>query len=390
MAWKRLHGLFSHKIRSFIDLPMKSDDRSGTFRPMASLSKTTQMEQPPSLFLRRPAALHVLFWAMILVLLLLPGADAGLSVLDVTRRLINLAFYMLVVYTNLGYLVPRFLHQKYFIPYVLLLFATVAIYTPIQTLTLYLTYQEAEPREFLIMNQPYIFLLQFLFAGGSTVIKIFSTWQRQERDKIELERQGMQSELKFLRSQINPHFLFNTLNSLYALSLKKDDKTPEIVLKLSEILRYMLYECNERRVPLVKEINYIQNYLALEQLRQAGDTEITFSQEGLIADQQIAPLLFIPFLENSFKHGLNPQIGYGYVHVALKVNDNELLFEIRNSRPERTEVPAPSPHSGIGLLNVRQRLTLLYPGHYTLDHKDNSQEYVVTLSLNLNASPNRS
>src|SRR6187397_2172035 len=104
----------------------------------------------------------------------------------------------------------------------------------------------------------------------------------------------MQSGIKFLKSQINPHFLFNTLNSLYALTLKKSDTAPEIVIKLSEMMRYMLYECNERRVPLQKEVNYIQNYLALEALRQSGQADIQFKVEGQLTDQTIAPLLFIP------------------------------------------------------------------------------------------------
>jgi LytS/YehU family sensor histidine kinase len=179
------------------------------------------------------------------------------------------------------------------------------------------------------MNQHTIFLLLFTIAGGSTVIKIISDWQRHQRDRKDLETQRMQSEIKFLKSQINPHFLFNTLNSLYALTLKKSDKAPEIVIKLSEMMRYMLYESNERRVPLQKEVNYIQNYLALS-LRQSGHADIQFKVEGQITDQTIAPLIFIPFLENSFKHGLNHQISEGYVHVTMKVLDNKLLLRILN------------------------------------------------------------
>ena len=120
-------------------------------------------------------------------------------------------------------------------------------------------------------------------------------WARQLRERQVLQTQTMQSELRFLKSQINPHFLFNTLNNLYALTLKKSDKAPEIVIKLSEMMRYMLYDCNEKRVPLSKEVKYIKNYLDLEGLRQGKNVTINFETEGSITDQKIAPLLFIPF-----------------------------------------------------------------------------------------------
>ena len=334
-------------------------------------------------FSRRPWVLHVLFWLLVFVMMLLAGPGNSISTLEVVRKLINLAFYILVVYINLGYLIPKFLSQKNFMTYCLLLLAMVAVFTPIKVLLLYITYDEVDPREFLVMNQQYIFLLLFLIAGGSTVIKIISDWQRHQRDRKDLETQRMQSEIKFLKSQINPHFLFNTLNSLYALTLKKSDKAPEIVIKLSEMMRYMLYECNERRVPLYKEVNYIQNYLDLEKLRQSGQSDIQFKVEGQVTDQSIAPLIFIPFLENSFKHGLNHQLGDGYVHVIMKVLDNKLLLRILNSKPLQAPVPSDRSNGGIGLANVQRRLNLLYPNQYKLDILDSDKEHIVELSLDL-------
>lgn len=319
------------------------------------------------------------------MLMLMAGNENGTSLLEITRIVINIAFYMLVVYINLGYLIPRFLNQKNFMTYVLLLLAMVAVFTPIKVMLLYITYEEVDPREFLVMNQHTIFLLLFTIAGGSTVIKIISDWQRHQRDRKDLETQRMQSEIKFLKSQINPHFLFNTLNSLYALTLKKSDKAPEIVIKLSEMMRYMLYESNERRVPLQKEVNYIQNYLALEALRQSGHADIRFNVEGQITDQTIAPLIFIPFLENSFKHGLNHQISDGYVHVTMKVLDNKLLLRILNSKPAQLPVPSEKTRGGIGLANVQRRLNLLYPNQYKLDIEDSDKEHIVELSLALTA-----
>lgn len=334
-------------------------------------------------FFRKPAVLHVLFWSLVFILMLAAGPGNDTSALEIVRKLINLSFYILVVYINLNYLIPKYLSQKNFMTYCLLLLAMVAVFTPIKVLLLYITYDEVDPREFLIMNQQYIFLLLFLIAGGSTVIKIISDWQKHQRDRKDLETQRMQSEIKFLKSQINPHFLFNTLNSLYALTLKKSDKAPEIVIKLSEMMRYMLYECNERRVPLYKEVNYIRNYLDLEELRQSGPSDIQFKVEGRVNDQMIAPLIFIPFLENSFKHGLNHQLDAGYVHVVLKVLGNKLLLRILNSKPGKTPVPSEKPSGGIGLVNVERRLNLLYPNQYKLDIRDSEREHIVELSLDL-------
>ncbi len=332
---------------------------------------------------QKPWVLHVLFWILVFAMMLMAGPGNSTSFLEIVRKIINLAFYILVVYINLGYLIPRFLSQKSFMTYCLLLLAMVAVFTPIKVLLLYITYEEVDPREFLIMNQQYIFLLLFMIAGGSTVIKIISDWQRHQRDRKDLETQRMQSEIKFLKSQINPHFLFNTLNSLYALTLKKSDKAPEIVIKLSEMMRYMLYECNERRVPLQKEVNYIENYLALEKIRQSGQADIQFKVEGQIADQTIAPLMFIPFLENSFKHGLNHQIGDGYVHVIMKVLGEKLLIRILNSKPNHSTLPIVKQNGGIGLANVRRRLSLLYPNQYKLDIEESDTAHIVELSLDL-------
>ncbi len=333
---------------------------------------------------QKPWLLHVVFWILVFFWML-GGKENNYSPLEITRTLISLFFYILVVYINIGYLIPRFLNQKNFMTYVLLLLTMVAVLTPIKVMMLYLTYEEVEPREMLVMNQQNIFLVLFTIAGGTTIIKIISDWQRHQRDRKELETQRMQSEIKFLKSQINPHFLFNTLNSLYALTLKKSDKAPEIVIKLSEMMRYMLYESNERRVPLQKEVNYIQNYLALEALRQSGQADIRFNVEGQITDQTIAPLIFIPFLENSFKHGLNHQISDGYVHVNMKVLDNKLLLRILNSKPAQPPLPSEKTSGGIGLANVQRRLNLLYPNQYKLDIEDNDKEHIVELSLALTA-----
>jgi LytS/YehU family sensor histidine kinase len=237
----------------------------------------------------------------------------------------------------------------------------------------------------IVDNQFASFLFTLFVASTSTLFKIITDWARQLREKQELQTQTMQSELRFLKSQINPHFLFNTLNNLYALTLKKSDKAPEIVIKLSEMMRYMLYECNEKRVYLQKEVNYIKNYIDLESLRQGPNVSINFEVGGGISEQQIAPLIFIPFLENAFKHGLNNHITQGFVNIKLEVNQQTIHFYIENSKPDHQPIQQPNrPKSGgIGLVNIHRRLNLIYPGQYDLKIENNPNTYAVDLKLDL-------
>ena len=235
----------------------------------------------------------------------------------------------------------------------------------------------------LIQDQPIYFLSSFLIAGGSTVLKVFSDWVRYQRDRQILEKQTMQSELRFLRSQINPHFLFNTLNSLYALTLKQSEKAPEIVIKLSEMMRYMLYECNEKRVPLSKEVNYIQNYLDLEKLRHGNNVDIKFDLEGQVNHQMIAPLMFIPFLENSFKHGLKNQIEPGFVDIKMNVGIEKVGVNIENSRSQNLPSQIHKRSGGIGLKNVQRRLNILYPNKHQLSISETPKTYSIQLQIEL-------
>jgi len=334
---------------------------------------------------QRRVTRHVLIWTTILLaLVIIDGKELGL-IYSVAEQSIVVLFYMIVVYFNLYYLIPNYLTQKTILTYTGLLLLTSMILTPIKTIALYFLYTGVPiHQEYFAFRWHEIFMALFLVGAGSTLAKILSDWLRHERDRKELETQTMQSELRFLKSQINPHFLFNTLNSLYALTLKKSDSAPEIVIKLSEMMRYMLYECNERRVPLRKEVQYIKNYLALEQLRQGQNSEIEFDLRGAINEQQIAPLMFTPFLENSFKHGLNNQLAHGYVRIRLDVEKQKVQLQIENSKaPTKPVLNHGKPSGGIGLVNVRRRLNLIYPDRYNLQVHDEPNSYKVNLELDL-------
>lgn len=328
---------------------------------------------------------HGMFWATFYALAVWIGHNPAMPLgFTLSNELVHLAFYAVLVYVNIRYLIPNYL-ARHVLLYLGLVLAACAVVTPIKVLVLYLKFSGMPYyRMRLVESQPFLFIGAVVITLFSTLLKVFTDWWRYQREKQQLLTQTMQSELRFLKSQINPHFLFNTLNNLYALTLKKSDKAPEIVLKLSEIMRYMLYECNEKRVLLSKEIHYIHNYLDLERLRQTGTADIRFSTEGVISDQMVAPLMFVPFLENSFKHGLNHHVqGGGFVRMRLSVAGDDLEFFIENSKAEHAPRQDHPRSGGIGLANVRQRLKLLYPDQHELTVQDEPHRFAVTLHLKL-------
>ena len=300
------------------------------------------------------------------------------------NKLIRVIFYILIVYVNLLILFPRYLKQNKFYLYTLLLVLAVLVITPVESLLHYIFFYTDRPFNEMLKFDPHfkIFLGTFFMAFSSTLYKIINDWAFHQKEKIDLKRQSLQSELNFLKSQINPHFLFNTLNSLYALTLKKSDKAPEIVLRLSEMMRYMLYECNEPKVSLSKEIKYLNNYLELEKLRHGETYKIDLNIEGEINGQLIAPLLFIPFLENSFKHGMDSHLNKGYVDIDIKILDDELNLKVENNK-SKFKNKQPKNSGGIGLVNVKRRLELVYPKKHELLINSNEEQFSVSLKLNL-------
>jgi len=328
--------------------------------------------------------IHTLSWSLLFIGLVWIDQSARPLAFKMLVEAISILFYITLVYYNIKYLIPNFLTEKTFLKYCLFLLGTILIITPIKVLILYALFQYyPEVRPTIIRDQSWYFLTNFLVMGGSTLFKIITDWMAYQRDSKDLQTQTMQSELRFLKSQINPHFLFNTLNNLYALTLKKSDKAPDIVIKLSEMMRYMLYECNEKRVELHKEVHYLKNYLDLEKLRKGKTVDINFQVKGSIQNQQIAPLLFIPFLENSFKHGANNHISAGFVKILLEADTQHVRFFIENSKAEALPTQNHIRSGGIGLVNVRRRLDLLYPNKHELTIQDNPKTYAITLNLDL-------
>jgi len=339
-------------------------------------------------FLTSKVVYHTAFWLTLLIFLIfLENRNSGFG-LSIIAQLGQVVFFMILVYFNVLVLVPRYLSKNRIAIYLTYLLSWVLLVTFARVVFeywLYWGFQSLQNR-LIYGDQIIYFFLHLFIAIASTLFVISIEWVRSEREKHEMRTEQIQTELKFLKSQINPHFLFNILNSLYALTLKKSDMAPTMVIKLSEMMRYMLYECNEKQVPLEKEINYLRNYLDLERLRIGNKMDIELNLHGSLDDKFIAPLIFINFVENAFKHGgISARKSKGHVKLDITVDDRIIHFVLENSKRMRMpENKSLKPSGGIGLKNVRERLNLVYPNNYTINIREDEQIYSVELTLLLN------
>jgi two-component system LytT family sensor kinase len=303
---------------------------------------------------------------------------------------------MLLVYANLYWLVPALLLKRKYIGYIISLLIFISLLSALNIFLhrqygmsgskIYAAVGDFNSRNFAAQVMNSIYLL-----GLVTAFKFLKDWMAQKQQLQEKEKQQVATELDFLKSQIHPHFFFNTLNNLYSLTLQKSDLAPEVVLKLSDLMSYMLYESSAPLVSLDKEISNLENYIALEKLRFGGRLTLSFDKEGLASLPPrgqpgpaepilIPPLILLTFVENSFKHGMNHTIGEGRISISLKILPNDILFSIENP----VEAPASaSEKNGIGLKNVIRRLDLLYGAHYHLDLSTKEDTFHVTLKIPL-------
>ncbi|MBK5279013.1 MAG: sensor histidine kinase [Bacteroidia bacterium] len=332
--------------------------------------------------------LHASFWCVYLSIFLYQVSsyqrgrdmDWGRILIIVSTQVLFAAF---LSYINYFTFLPRLLAKsdkwKYLILF--LLFFAVVI-----TLRIYLErniLNVSENREGYLYSPRFVVqvvtsnLFIVIFVG---MLRFAEDWFEFEARKKEIEHEKLAAELNFLKAQINPHFLFNTLNNLYYLAYTKSDNTTEVIAKLSQMMRYMIYDSNHPKVLLGKEIEYMQNYISLERLRLNNQIPITFDIEGEVDNRWIAPLIFITFLENAFKHGVNNSNPKAWVNVRINIAGNECVYTVENSKPEKADV---HEKSGIGLRNVERRLELSYPGRYKLTSEDKKDVYLVQLTLTL-------
>ena len=331
---------------------------------------------------------HLWFWGIYFLLNFVRwGAYFNDYPYSLKSNLIEFSLHIPLVYFNLFVLIPRYLLNSKYIKYILSLIISIGVVYILKTgLTFYIISENIWPeanREyhpFEINHIMAVFIGELYVLAMASSVYLTLTWLRErDRNKSLIESQ-YKIKLKYLKNQIQPHFFFNTLNNLYALSLESSEKVPDVIIKLSKLMEYVLYDVEGgKSVPLLKEINYIQNYVEIEKLR-FENVEVSINLESNIDDITIPPLLFITLVENAFKHG-----GLKNDLLKIKMNfeiiDSKFLnFEIINnfvfSQPTKVK-------SGIGLKNIKERLKLIYKNDYTLSKQVKFNYYIVRLQIPL-------
>ncbi|OAV67520.1 Inner membrane protein ypdA [Bacteroidales bacterium Barb6XT] len=351
---------------------------------------------------------HITGWAIFIVFPIVNEADLWQAVsrhptLFIATNLFLISYF----YLNLNLFVPCFLSKKKIIVFFGVTFACIVLYFIIpwifhsyffsgQPFRPDMPFQGKHP-EFLpdkhfphsrmrpdemmkrlgIYTRTTQFLLVFIVSTG---IKVITQWYEEKHRLKELESSKVEAELSFLKSQIHPHFLFNSLNSIYYLALSKDDKAPEAILSLSDFLRFVTTESDNNYIDLEKEIKMLEEYLNLQNLRVSEKFDLKFDLKGEFTSLKIMPLTFIPFVENAFKYGISAHIDC-FIHLTIEAVNRMLVFTIANSIIQGQKDIIRS--SGIGLENIKKRLELAYPGRYELEIKNNEHTYSVYLKIRL-------
>lgn len=300
--------------------------------------------------------------------------------IDFTIFSIYSAFlYVVLFYVNAFLTIPKFLTRKFYWRFSLsqVLLLLIIMFLHGLYFKLFITEREYIISNFFLFNTfPYLFIL-----AGSIAYRLI--YDNQKADKLAQEniKENLKTELAFLRSQVSPHFMFNVLNNMVALARKQSDQLESSLIKLSSLMRYMLYETDEQMVELEKEIEYLQSYVDLQQQRFGKNVKIHTSFETNGESSFVEPMLLIPFVENAFKHGTG-LVENAEICVKLRTENRKLIFEVKNKYKDcSTEIKDKT--SGIGLNNVARRLNLLYPNEHVLDIQNHDNWFLVTLELKL-------
>lgn len=346
---------------------------------------------------------HVLMWTCLSVLygLMMSSnftVSISVSILFMIRNILGAMFFF---YTAFYFIIPKVLLKGYFFLALLCFCGPFFFWSVINYLcALYAV-------NFLVINDPSLrdFLHRVVDAGWldtfapdhmlkiffpvvmttapALSLKLILDVIRGSTRTLRLERDNLNLEVSFLRSQLNPHFLFNTLNNIYSLSIRNDALASDLIMHLSEMMRYTLYDSNTDKVPLDMEAEFLKNYVELESVRYGKNASIRFDCDtDRMGERQIAPLLMFPFVENAFKYSHSTNSDKCWIHASLEVEAHQLKFEISNSKGEMAA--GKKVQGGIGLSNTRKRLILLYPNEHTLFIENNPEYYKVVLTLTLN------
>ena len=307
------------------------------------------------------------------------------NIFTFVASLINLAAAIATVYTFNYYLIPKLLLKNKRRKFITVAFVSIVMFFYIQLLlTLFLVVRllYAEQKLFPEMiDVMMLFFNLFFVVFIAIAIKLYKRWSEKDYREQKVQKEKVEAELQMLKTQINPHFLFNTLNSIYVLAMKNSDQTASTVMKLSDILDYILYKIDAPRIAIADEIQIIENYIELEKVRFTDRAELTFTHNFISKDLQIPPMLIIPFVENAFKHGVSRSMEKAWIKISITEENKRLDISVSNSKSQN---PMKSKTGGIGLVNAKKRLDLLFNEDYTLDIAEKNNRYDVLLSIPIN------
>jgi sensor histidine kinase YesM len=328
---------------------------------------------------RVPYYVHVLLWAFVESMQLLFFYYFFPISLAIVQALSNLPCFIFVFYANV-WLIDRFMERKQYMMYAALAFL---LLLGVSVLRYWLNLQfESYEKAFPIIENPSK-MLAFMLVS-TAVVQVVSALYRLLENRMVEERQRLQqlselatAQLHYLKAQINPHFLFNTLNNIYALAVLKSDAAPQMILRLSELLRYAIYGTHQAQVPVQEEARHIEQYIGLFQMRAETPLHIQFEVEREALDCHIAPMLLLPLVENCFKHGDFDSNAHAFAKFVLKAENGNLCFTAENTFAAQKHIAV----GGVGLQNVRQRLALLYPHAHQLELNGNAGLFKATLQI---------
>lgn len=331
---------------------------------------------------------QVCFWFLIVVLQMVMATNFLSFNVALMFAGLNTILGMIAFYLNSLLLFPRFFEKRRFVLYLILNLLLLGLLSHIFFNVDVLIFQnfntepwpEGMPErtpERHIFAYFRIFSLLIFTTFISLIFSLIRKVQDQAGKEKQLSKEKSDTEIQLLKAQINPHFIFNSMNNIYSLAYSKSDQAPEAILKLSEMLRYVYYDCNRDEVTLGAELEYIRNYMAFQQMKSPHEQNIVLESEGIDLNFRIAPMLFIPFVENSFKYSKIEELQDARVEIKLTTEDNKLCFRITNTHPENGK----SPGSGMGIENVRNRLALTYPGASSLEFKDENSSFEVVMKI---------
>jgi two-component system, LytTR family, sensor kinase len=325
------------------------------------------------------ASIFVWFWYIGVTLPIYLGLVPPLF-MSLPTLLVNYAICAIVFYLNYYVLTPHFVKKHAYSQLFLMLFVfgvvLLLIREGMDKIYYFGILQNGKPFS-QIMHRTMAIMGFLMISSAFSVVKRLSENQKM---LFALEKSKLEAELAFLKTQINPHFLFNTLNNIYSLAYLKDDKAAPMIAKLSNMLRYMLYECSDRRVPLSQEVAFLQNYIDLQAVKSESSLMIDFFAENVSEEHQIAPLILINFVENAFKHAHWETHPDAWINVHVEVTEeHELLFEVSNCKYEVKKVV--TRHHGIGLTNTKKQLELNYPNRHSLTITDETDSYNILLKI---------